>query len=335
VVVPLPARATDIAAAASTSYALLDDGSVWAWGYGRDGALGIGALPPGMRVPPDNAPATSVPTRVTGLSNVVQIVAAGDNALALTRDGDVWAWGTREYGVIGDGRHPHRYNERGELAFTPVRVPNVRDVAQLSVGAGVVLALTRAGRVLSWGTNFSGALGREPRQEIPIDSAGEVPGLNDVAMVVSGSGISTALKRDGTVWVWGANAQGQFGNGERTDPPGIGHGYVLVPQLVRGVKNVTSISVAIGGRHTIALLKDGTLRAWGNTDWGQMGINEAGTFHELPATPQISSVSMVFAVGNNSFAVKRDGTLWGWGAGGRGEWPFTTNTKVPVVVQLP
>jgi alpha-tubulin suppressor-like RCC1 family protein len=199
----------------------------------------------------------------------------------------------------------------------------------------VVLARTADGHVLSWGTNYAGALGREPRQEIPMDAAGEVTGLSDVVMVAAGSGVSTALKRDGTVWVWGSNAQGQFGNGERTDPPGVGFGYVLVPQLVRGVKNVTAISVAIGGRHTMALLKDGTLRSWGNTDWGQMGINEGGTFHELPATPMISGVAMVFAVGNNSFAVKRDGTLWGWGAGDRGEWPFTKNTKIPVAVQMP
>ena len=38
---------------------------------------------------------------------------------------------------------------------------------------------------------------------------------------------------------------------------------------------------------------------------------------------------MVFAAGNNTFAVRTDGTLWAWGAGGPGEFPLTTNVRLP------
>jgi alpha-tubulin suppressor-like RCC1 family protein len=55
-------------------------------------------------------------------------------------------------------------------------------------------------------------------------------------------------------------------------------------------------------------------------------------FQERPVTVRISGVKAVFATGNSSFAVKTDGTLWAWGAGGRGDWPLQVHTKIPVMV---
>jgi alpha-tubulin suppressor-like RCC1 family protein len=43
-------------------------------------------------------------------------------------------------------------------------------------------------------------------------------------------------------------------------------------------------------------------------------------------------VSAVFAAGNNTFAVKTDGSVWGWGSGGGNDWPFKTNLKVPTAI---
>jgi alpha-tubulin suppressor-like RCC1 family protein len=95
------------------------------------------------------------------------------------------------------------------------------------------------------------------------------------------------------------------------------------------------MSAGFGGRHVLVLLKDGTLRGWGNTDWGQLGAGVSGTFQLSPVTPKLAGVHAVFAIGNNSFAVKNDGSFWGWGSGGQGRWPFTANTKVPTAISLP
>jgi alpha-tubulin suppressor-like RCC1 family protein len=334
VAIALPGKAVDIAASEATSYALLDDGTVVAWGSGRQGELGVG--PSGMEMTlPSGAGGSERPVRVSGLAGVVQIVAAGHTALARLADGTVRAWGARASGMVGDGQHPQRHGEGGPAAPAPVRVPDAAGITQLSAGASHVLALTAGGRVVTWGSNHYGALGRAPRRELPMDAAGEVPGLTDVVAVAGGMGVSTAVKRDGTVWVWGANWHGQFGNGERTDPPGTNHGYELVPQQVPGVANVVAITLGLTGRHTLALLKDGTLRGWGNTDWGQIGAGVSGTFQERPVTPKISDVRAVFAAGNNSFAVKTDGSFWAWGGGGREEWPLAVNTKTPVALVLP
>lgn len=331
--IALPDRAIDVAAGAGTSYALLANGTVLAWGRGDAGQLGNGSAPTrDFSKPFQNGVANPVP--VAGLSDVVQIAAAGNSALALHRNGSVSAWGGRDFGLIGDGQHPKRYGESGPPATSPVRVPGVGGIVQLSTSGGHVLALTANGRVMSWGSNHYGALGRPPRRELPMDEAAEVPDLADVVAVAAGLGVSTALKKDGSVWVWGANWHGQFGNGARTDPPGTASGFELVPQRVPGISNVTALAVGLTGRHTLVLLKDGSLRGWGNTDWGQIGAGVSATFQPAPVTPKITGVKTLWAAGNHSFALKADGSLWVWGAGGPLEWPLKANTRLPVRLDL-
>lgn len=328
--ITLPAKAIDIAANANASYALLDDGTVMAWGRGDNGQLGIGpAKPPKLATsePSFEYRGIETPTRVGGVDDAIAIAAAGDSAYAVLRDGTVRAWGG---GNIGDGRAKSDYSgppSTAGPAFVPVKVPDLENVVAMSAGAGHVLALTKDGRVFSWGSNFHGALGRSPRAELALDRAAEVPNLTDVVQVAAGWGVSTVLKKDGTVWVWGSNFQQQFGFPAPTVQPGPNQGWVLEPQRVPGVSGVTAISV--GGRHTIALVKDGTIRAWGNTDWGQVGNGAGPGFQPLPTAPKIANVAAVFAAGDNSFAVLRDGALWAWGSGNRGEFPLAAHTRVP------
>lgn len=331
VTIELPGPAVDVAAATSTSYAVLEDGSVVAWGRGDSGQLGIG--PVTLPLLASSTQATQHrgmerPGRVVGISEAIAIAAGSESAYVVLRDGTVRAWGRN---TIGDDRAPKSYSGPPSTkgpAFLPVPVPGLDDIVAVSA-TDHVLALRKDGRVFSWGSNHYGALGRPPRQELPIDTAGEVPGLTDVVQAVAGLGVSTALKKDGTVWVWGANWHSQFGFGPRTDPPGPTHGYVLEPQRVPGVEHVTAVAVGRTGRHTLALLEDGTIRGWGNTDWGQLGSGMGPGFHERPITPKLSGVVSIHAAGNNSFAITRDGTFWAWGVGNPGEFPLTSNIRVP------
>jgi alpha-tubulin suppressor-like RCC1 family protein len=323
----LPGKAIDVAAGDFASYALLDDGSVWAWGRGNSGQLGSGPNPDLPLLPPDTPSAeyrgAERPRRVR-VDAAMAVAAAGNTAFAVLRDGTIRAWGMPA--LLGDGGAT-----TGAGAFTPVQVVDAADVTQISASATHVLALTKNGRVLAWGNNVAGALGRDPKLAARLDRASEVPGLGDVIAVAAAYQVSTALKKDGTVWVWGSNANGLFGE-KRTASETIGARFT--PQPVAGISNVVAITTAFTGRHTIALLKDGSLRGWGNTDWGQIGAGVSGTFQDKPVTPRLSGVKAVFAVGNNTFAVKTDGTFWGWGYGGVQDWPFKAVTRVPTQVEL-
>jgi alpha-tubulin suppressor-like RCC1 family protein len=327
VAIELPAKAIDIAAGEETSYALLADGSVMAWGGNSNGQLGLG---PGTKLPLLASSTTAFeyrgmerPARIPTLSRVKSIAAAGYGAFAVLDDGTVRAWGA---GPTGNGK--------SENAPTPVEVANLKDVVSLSTSGHHVLAVTQAGRVFSWGSNYYGALGRPPRQEQPMNTAEEAPGLSDVMIAVAGAGVSTAVKRDGTVWVWGANWQSQFGFGVRSDPPGLNRGYNLTPQQVPGLTGVKAIALGLTGRHTLALMNDGTVRFWGNSDWGQGGTGAGPGFQPRPVAIKISGVKALFACGNNSFAVRNDGSLWAWGSGDPGTWPLKSNTRLPAPLSL-
>jgi alpha-tubulin suppressor-like RCC1 family protein len=86
------AHVVAIAAGSYTAYAVLRDGSVWAWGRGIDGELGDG-----------NTTNRAMPTRVLTRAPVVQVQGGGAMAYALDREGQIWAWGSGLYGQLGNG----------------------------------------------------------------------------------------------------------------------------------------------------------------------------------------------------------------------------------------
>jgi alpha-tubulin suppressor-like RCC1 family protein len=157
-----------------------------------------------------------------------------------------------------------------------------------------------------------------------------IPGLSDVVSVVAQAVSSAALKRDGTVWVWGSNEQAAFGNGQRD-----GDQITYTPVRVPGVQGVQALSGGVLGRHFLALLKIGSVQSWGNSDWGQAGSGISGEEQAKPALAKITGVKTVLGAGNNSYAVKTDGTLWIWGLGLPREWPLSANARIPVQLQLP
>jgi alpha-tubulin suppressor-like RCC1 family protein len=318
--IPLPGKAVDIAAGERASFILLDSGAVLSCGFNMEGELG-------REVERPDARDSETPLPISGLQNVAALASLRKNTFAIHRDGTVSAWGPRAGGFIADGVRDGR-------ATTPLLVPGVSGVVQLSVGYMHVLALTSAGRVLSWGSNQSNMLlGRPLDPDLNWGPPGEVPELRDVA-AVSATGVSAVLKKDGTVWVWGNNGQAQFGNGRRDERQ-----VSAVPVRVAGVANAVALAGGGLGRHFLVLLKDGSLRAWGNSDWGQVGIGLAGQEQASVVTvSKLTGVKRVFACGNNSFAVRSDNSVWFWGGStytAGPVFPSNTNTKVPMPLSLP
>jgi hypothetical protein len=113
VVIDLPGKALKVAVGGDTAnaYALLEDGTVVAWGANDEGQLGNG--PSGANGILGIYPKRSAtPVRVTGLADIIEIEAGRKHAVALRKDGTVWAWGTRDDGALGGGdarpRRPSR-----------------------------------------------------------------------------------------------------------------------------------------------------------------------------------------------------------------------------------
>jgi alpha-tubulin suppressor-like RCC1 family protein len=332
--IELPGKVLQVAIGESSEYALLEDGTVVAWGANDEGQLGNG--PPGASGELGRYPKPSVaPVRVTGLGGIVQIAAGLKHAVALKGDGTVWAWGRRENGEIGDGEPK---GLRALTAIGPVRVPGLEGITQIAVDSSHNLALRSDGHVMAWGSNNSGELGLGTR--VTGWRPAEVPGLDRVVAIaagigsIAGGGTSGAVRDDGTVWMWGSNASAMIGNGLGPLSPDDVGGRVLAPVPVKGVKGARRLSIGAG--HVAALLADGTLRMWGHSGFGQTGVGPAGEYQTTPAIVKHANVAAVYLGGYHSLAVDTDGTLWIWGKSfiENGSGLLGKNLKVPSRLDL-
>jgi alpha-tubulin suppressor-like RCC1 family protein len=325
----LPGKVRQMAVGEASAYALLEDGTVIAWGANDSGQLGNGGL--GSRSTPGVYPKPSFrPVAVAGLTEVVQVSAAGRHALALRKDGTVYAWGSSGT-VIGE--------DPGKLgvATGPVRIAGLENIVQVAAARDHSLVLTRDGDVYAWGENTDAQLGIEAttyRSARPL----KVQGLGRmVSIAASGTGsmaLSGAVRDDGTVWMWGSNQAATMGNGLKSGARGDVGDLNSKPMAVKGVTNARTISAGDG--HVAVLLRDGTLRLWGHDGWGQIGIGTHGFYQESPKKPALTNVAAVYLGNNKSFAVRLDGTLWRWGGAatfGGGE--FTKDQHVPTLTPLP
>ncbi len=292
--VDLPAKAVQVAAGdGEASYALLEDGTVWAWGRGRNNNLGVRLTGTTDRHTPGPVP---------GLTGVARITAFNASVIAVMRDGSVRAWGELpEFFTGGTRVYPG--------AATPIVVNGLADVADIAGGPFGGYALTRGGRVHAWGSNLKGELGTGSAA-YELRAPALVPGVSGVVSIATVNGAAVAVTRDGRLWSWGSNEQGGLGHGTQADVTEPGQ---PIPAVVPGIADAIEVKAGTMGRQFIVRRRNGTLIGWGNSDWGQLGAGVSGDFQLKPTPIKLPDVEAYWLGGNFSFAKTKDGTLWFWG----------------------
>jgi alpha-tubulin suppressor-like RCC1 family protein len=178
-------------------------------------------------------------------------------------------------------------------------------------------------RVLSWGQNTYGQLGNDSfaQSDVPVSALG----LNFVTAVSAGKRHTLALLTNETADAWGSNMAGQLGNG------GTGS-EIPYPVAVEGLKGVKAL--AAGANHSLALLGNGTVMAWGGNGSGQLG-NGSTVESDVPVrVPGISEVTAIAAGNEYSLALLSDGTVRAWGTNDLGQLGDrkAASSDVPVAV---
>jgi len=200
--VTLPGPACAVDAGASHDYALLCDGTVWAWGSGAHGDLGQG-----------NTTQHDSPVQIRGLANVTAIASGNLFGLAKDSGGSWYGWGYDAYGQLCNGT-------TAKAVLTPQPVPSLSGVTEVSAGGnlntdGHILALLPDGTVEACGANASGQLGDGSTTKARRPA--RVANLTGITAIAAGGYHSLALDSSGNVWAWGGNDYGQVGNGATTD----------------------------------------------------------------------------------------------------------------------
>lgn len=296
---------TKLAAGGSYSLAIKEDGTLWVWGDNWAGQLGDGTK-------------TGRLTPVQVMSGVKSIVAGGSHTLAIKEDGTLWVWGFNADGQLGDGTSTDR--------LIPVQL--MSGVMTVAAGDYHTLAIKEDGTLWAWGYNPDGQLG---------DGTTTITGRTTPVQVMSGiksiaAGVdhSLAIKEDGTLWAWGNNVYGQLGDGTTASKK-------TPVQVMSDVKSVAAAGeTAMGGDYSLAIKEDGTLWAWGNNEYGQLGDGSAIGYGVYKATPVqiMNGVKSVVAGGLYTLAIKEDGTLWAWGINNYGQLGDGTSTVKGTPVQV-
>jgi alpha-tubulin suppressor-like RCC1 family protein len=266
---------------------------LWTWGAGPNGRLG-------------NATITNSSTPVTtfaGGTNWKQVSTGSFHTAAIKTDGTLWVWGSGEDGRLGNAAITNR--------STPVTTfAGGTNWKQVSGGGAHTAAIKTDGTLWTWGAEANGRLGNGATIASISTPVTTFAGGNNWKQVSCGSNHIAAIKTDGTLWTWGAGANGRLGNAaiaDRSTP---------VTTFAGGTnwKQVDS-----GGSHSAAIKTDGTLWTWGLGASAQLG-NTATTDSSTPVTTFAGGTNwkQVSAGGFHTVAIKTDGTLWGWGSEGDG-----------------
>lgn len=222
----------------------------------------------------------------------------------------LWNWGRNYQGGLGD----NSTTSRSSPVQTVGSATNWREVIH---GAYHTIGLRTDRSLYTWGYNNFGQLGTQNvvHYSSPVTTNPSGVVYNDCS---AGFYHTAAIKDDGSLWLWGYNADGELGANDRTNRSSM-------IQTVSAGYNWSS--VACGFYHTVATKNDGSLWLWGLNDKGQLGDNSVD-----PKSSPVQTVSAgltwvtVSAGRRHSAGIKSDGTLWLWGENNTGALGDNTRT---------
>ncbi|AOW14648.1 hypothetical protein LPB72_05275 [Hydrogenophaga crassostreae] len=251
------------------------------------------------------------------LTDVVQASGGHGSALALSRNGSIWIWGSNDSCTAGTGRYSGEILLPVNVKDAPGTAP-LTNVVQAETGAENAVALLDDGRVMYWGTpTFPGV----PTMRclptlVPGPNGAGV--LTNIAQISAGESYYLALTQAGKVYAFGSdNLRGVLGSGTLT-----GYADKNWPDTVKksdGSELDNIVQVSAGYGNAMALDADGKVWIWGAGETN--GIASYGKKERIPYAapiPSLSNITMVAAGGpRHNYALDSLGQIWSWAASGQ------------------
>ncbi|HVR91050.1 MAG TPA: zinc-dependent metalloprotease family protein [Novosphingobium sp.] len=272
-------RQTIMISSDGTSFAVRNDGSLWAWGDNSAGQFGMG-----------HTTSSFVPVLVG--TDFVSVEVGEQSVFGIKKDNSLWAWGRNDWGQLGDGTTVQRPR--------PVKIGD--GFYSVAAGSDHVIAIKIGGTLWGWGRNLHGQVGNggQVNQSRPVQIG------TGFSMAAAGGANSLAVRNDGTLWSWGFNQVGGVGDGSvapRFSPVQIGSGYR---------------SVHANGNQFFAVKQDGTLMSWGLNPNGELGNGTIGAGSRTPQAIATGFSAAVAPSAISTAALKADKSIWTWGLNNAG-----------------
>ena len=271
-------------------YAILEDGSLYAWGNNSDVQLGVG-----------DEENKNTPTKVNLPSKIKELITTGSSVYALMEDSSLYAWGYNLDGQLGVGDEVNKN--------TPTKVNLPGKIKELITTGSSVYALMEDSSLYSWGSNESGQLG--VGDEVNKNTPTKVNLPSKIKELIT-TGLSVyALMEDSSLYAWGYNSDGQLGVGDeenRNTPIKVTAINGKVMELI--ISNYISV---------YALMEDSSLYAWGNNESGKLGVGDEVNRNTPTKVNLPGKIKKLITSSSASYAILEDGSLYAWGYNYYGE----------------
>ncbi len=329
--VPIPVtgaeRFVSVTAGEFHTCALTSAGAAYCWGGNYYGQVGNGTVD--GRV--------TVPTAVTGGHTFVSISAGRMHTCGIDLANDAWCWGWDSWGQLGAGvtgaDRCHFFGTNEPCSGTPLKVAGNFQFVQLLGSEKITCGRVPSGAVYCWGDEVGGTDGTDcqagQRTDCTRTPLLQVGGTTFLRIGMGGS-FRCGQKLDATLWCWGYDFDGAFGNGIAFTSS--------ADTLVRVAGGKQYPQVTVGSRHMCGR-NAGVVECWGYNHDGQAG----GTIGTDRYTPGSLSGGIDFASvtsGPNAFTtcgISTAGRAYCWGFGQLGELgngTILTSSADPVLVKL-
>ncbi|KAI8342124.1 regulator of chromosome condensation 1/beta-lactamase-inhibitor protein II [Chlamydoabsidia padenii] len=298
-----------LTAATGRNHSLLvtDSGQVYAAGDNKFGQLGLSSLGEQVNF-----------TKVSSLSEqtIVDVACGSDFSLVLNDKGQVYAFGSQEYGQLGNGKDGQYIKSAGQTSTDPQSEPLLikgleeRKIKSIACGANHSIALDDEGYVYSWGFGGLGRLGHSEQKDLykpkVISNLAGSHQASRATQIACGSACSLALDGNQQMLLWGKWKT--TGDGSTGQP-------WMAPRYIYDLNGWNIRQIAAGGSSLFALAdEENTTIAWGQVQHGELGFGEdAGKTATKPQKVDplegIKSIQVSCGLGHTLLIVQPDDEL--------------------------
>jgi alpha-tubulin suppressor-like RCC1 family protein len=240
-----------------SAFGIKTDGTLWAWGEGETGALGLG-----------NYKNYAVPTQVGTDSDWKDVSSGNDFTLAVKEDGTLWGWGWNQNSNLSD---------LPTFVKTPAQIGNENDWDKVFAVSGSSYGIKKDGSLWVWGFSDNNTFGFDASEMQEITTPMKVFTITEKVVFISGydGGRTVGTGENGVatkVYTWGTNADGALGNGMGVSADaGAGIENFPVPAVIDLPEGIKINQIASGEGYTVVRSTDGKLYGWGKNRGGQLG----------------------------------------------------------------
>jgi alpha-tubulin suppressor-like RCC1 family protein len=234
-----------VSAGDSHSHAIKSDGTLWAWGRNSWGELGDGFTDE-----------KHVPTKIGAATDWATVSAGAYHGVGLKTNGSLWAWGDNGWGQRGD--------DTTDLKPTqgPTQIGSATGWLSARTEWAHSFAIKPDGTLWAWGYNLGSMFGNGT--SLSSNPTPTQIGSSSYLAAAPGYKHSLAIKSDGTLWGCGSNEFGQVGTGT------VGQ-FSVEDTFAQVGSETTWLFASAGKMHSLAIKSDGSLWAWGDNIYGELG----------------------------------------------------------------